>query len=89
MLLLRELLDSQDSEIYTLQTHASGPEGSLPLEGDQLRGMASGDFFGMTQNAGMGWDPKQLLGKQFLILSTQGGLRAPDARVLAGRAIGF
>lgn len=83
MLLLRELLDSQDPEIYKLQTHASGPGGSLPLGGDQLRGMASGDFFGMTQNAGMGWDPKQLLGKQFLILSTQGGLRAPDGSPVA------
>ena len=83
MLLLHELLDSQDSKIYKLQTHASGPEGTLPLKGDQLRGMASGDFFGMTQNAGMGWDPKQLLGKQFLILSTQGGLRAPDGSPIA------
>lgn len=83
MLLLRKLLDSQDPEIYKLQTHASGPGGSLPLAGDQLRGMASGDFFGMTQNAGMGWDPKQLLGKQFLILSTQGGLRAPNGSPIA------
>ncbi len=83
MLPLSKLLDSQDPEIYKLQTHASGPGGSLPLQADQLRGMASGDFFGMTQNAGMGWDPKQLLGKHFLILSTQGGLRAPDGSPIA------
>jgi len=80
---LSKLLDSQDPDLYKLQTHASGPGGSLPLQADDLRGMASGDFFGMTQNAGMGWDPKRLLGKQFLILSTQGGLRAPDGSPIA------
>lgn len=83
MLPLGELLDSSDPDLYKLQTHASGPGGSLPLQADHLRNMASGDFFGMTQNAGMGWDPKRLLGKQFLILSTQGGLRAPDGSPIA------
>ncbi len=83
MLPLSELLDSPDPDLYKLQTHASGPGGALPLQADQLRQMASGDFFGMTQNAGMGWDPKLLLGKQFLILSTQGGLRAPDGSPVA------
>ncbi len=80
---LSELLDSSNPEIYTLRTHAAGPDGSLPLQPDQLRGMASGDFFGLTQNAGMGWDPKRMLGKQFLIISTQGGLRAPDGSPIA------
>lgn len=83
MLSLSDLLDSQDENIYTLNTHAPGPSGSLPIEPDRLRGMASGDFFGWTQNAGMGWDPKLMLGKQFLILSTQGGLRAPDGSPIA------
>ncbi len=83
MLSLSDLLDSQDENIYTLNTHALGPSGSLPIEPDRLRGMASGDFFGWTQNAGMGWDPKLMLGKQFLILSTQGGLRAPDGAPIA------
>jgi putative YjhG/YagF family dehydratase len=45
--------------------------------------MASGDLFGLTQNAGMGWDPRKLLGKEFLILSTQGGIRAPDGTPVA------
>ena len=80
---LSELLDSSDDSLYTLRTHAPGPTGALPLQADQLRGMASGDLFGWTQNAGMGWDPKLLLGKQFLILSTQGGLRAPDGSPIA------
>jgi putative YjhG/YagF family dehydratase len=43
----------------------------------------SGDVFGLTQNAGMGWDPRELGRKQFLILSTQGGLRAPDGKPIA------
>lgn len=45
--------------------------------------MASGDLFGWTQNAGMGWDPARLRGKEFLILSTQGGIRAPDGTPVA------
>src|SRR5688500_9677947 len=45
--------------------------------------MSSGDLFGLTQNAGMGWKPELLRGKQFLILSTQGGIRAPDGSPVA------
>jgi putative YjhG/YagF family dehydratase len=37
----------------------------------------------MTQNAGMGWNPAELNRKQFLILSTQGGLREPDGKPVA------
>ena len=48
-----------------------------------LREWASGDLFGMTQNAGMGWNPSELGRKQFLILSTQGGMRAEDGRPIA------
>jgi putative YjhG/YagF family dehydratase len=76
------ILDSPAS-IYNLRTTAPGPAGSLPLEPNQLRNMASGDLFGWTQNAGMGWSPAALLGKQFLILSTQGGIRAPDGTPVA------
>src|SRR3954467_3089357 len=77
------VLDSGNESIYTLRTTAAGPAGSLPLEANQLRQMASGDLFGWTQNAGMGWNPAKLLGKQFLILSTQGGIRAPDGTPIA------
>ena len=69
------ILDSANDAVYTLRTTAPGPAGRLPVTAEQLRGMASGDLFGLTQNAGMGWDPARLLGKQFLILSTQGGVR--------------
>jgi putative YjhG/YagF family dehydratase len=77
------LLDSSSDAIYQLRTTAPGPAGRLPLEADQLRRLSSGDLFGLSQNAGMGWDPALLRGKQFLILGTQGGIRAPDGTPIA------
>jgi putative YjhG/YagF family dehydratase len=43
----------------------------------------SGDLFGLSQDAGMGWDPAALGGKEFLILSTHGGIRAADGTPIA------
>src|SRR3954454_9195497 len=77
------IFDSANEAIYALRTTAPGPSGTLPLEANQLRHMSSGDLFGLTQNAGMGWNPALLRGKQFLILSTQGGIRAPDGSPIA------
>jgi putative YjhG/YagF family dehydratase len=77
------ILDSGDDGIYTLRTTAPGPQGSLPLEPERLKQMSSGELFGWTQNAGMGWSPAAMLGKQFLILSTMGGIRAPDGSPVA------
>ncbi|HET7538147.1 MAG TPA: YjhG/YagF family D-xylonate dehydratase [Candidatus Didemnitutus sp.] len=77
------ILDSSDESIYTLRTSGPGPAGQLPLDPARLRSMSSGELFGWTQNAGMGWSPAALLGKQFLILSTQGGIRAPDGTPVA------
>lgn len=80
---LADLLDSTDPRIYDLQTHAAGPSGSLPLTAEMLLESPSGDLFGLSQNAGMGWNPAQLTRKQFLILSTQGGIRADDGHPIA------
>src|SRR5881392_1402616 len=77
------VLDSTDSTIYNLHTNAPGPAGALPLTEKLLLESPSGDLFGMSQNAGMGWNPQQLLRKQFLILSTQGGIRGEDGRPIA------
>ena len=66
-----------------IQTSAAGPIGSLPLTDEMLRTWSSGDLFGLTQAAGMGWEPRDLLGDQFLILSTHGGVRAEDGRPVA------
>src|SRR5437762_1314384 len=78
-----EILSAATPDIYQIRTRAQGPAGSLPLTADMLLNRPSGDIFGLTQNAGMGWDPRELGRKQFLILSTQGGLRAPDGRPIA------
>ena len=80
---LAELLECQDRSIYQVATHALGPQGSLPLTAEMLTNLPSGDLFGMTQNAGMGWRPQDMLGPQFLLLSTQGGIRAPDGSPIA------
>src|SRR3954467_1902273 len=48
-----------------------------------LRAEPSGNLFGMTQDAGMGWNPADVNRPQFLIVSTQGGLREPDGRPAA------
>jgi hypothetical protein len=76
------LLESSP-DIYRVQTKAAGPAGSLPFTDEMLRERPSGDLFGLSQNAGMGWDPTELGRKQVLILSTQGGLRAPDGKPIA------
>jgi putative YjhG/YagF family dehydratase len=77
------VLDSGDESIFQLTTTAAGPAGRLPLEAEELRLMSSGDLFGWTQNVGMGWSPAALRGRQVLILSTQGGIRAPDGTPIA------
>jgi putative YjhG/YagF family dehydratase len=69
--------------IYDVRTRASGPSGELPITEEMLLKSPSGDLFGLSQNAGMGWDPAEVGRKQFLILSTQGGLRAADGKPLA------
>jgi putative YjhG/YagF family dehydratase len=75
--------DADDSALLDIATRAPGPGGSLPLTPDMLRERPSGDLFGWTQNAGMGWEPSALGGREFLILSTHGGIRAPDGRPVA------
>ena len=75
-------LENAGSDV-ALNTSGSGPQGSLPLTDEMLRTWSSGDLFGWTQNAGMGWDPKKMLGPQFLLLSTQGGMRAEDGHPIA------
>ncbi len=66
-----------------VRSRAAGPAGSLPLEPSFLRDSPSGDLFGLTQNAGMGWDPREAARTPYLILSTQGGLRGDDGAPIA------
>jgi putative YjhG/YagF family dehydratase len=69
--------------IYSVQTHAQGPQGKLPLKAEWLREAPSGNVFGWTMDAAMGWNPEQLGKDEFLILSTQGGIRAADGTPVA------
>jgi len=69
--------------VYEVETRAVGPVGSLPLTPADLLERPSGDVFGMTQNAGMGWNPAELNRPQFLLLSTQGGVRSVDGTPVA------
>jgi len=55
----------------------------LPLTAEMLLTQPSGNLFGLTQNAGMGWNPENLLDPEFLILSTHGGLRADNGEPIA------
>jgi putative YjhG/YagF family dehydratase len=72
-----------DSRLYQLQTNSAGSAGSLPLTEELLRNAPSGELFGMSQDVGMGWNPAELGRKEFLILSTQGGIRAADGTPVA------
>lgn len=77
------LFDGNRSDLYDIHTHGAGPQGQLPLTEQMLLDLPSGDLFGMTQNAGMGWDPNQLLRDQVMIVSTMGGIRGEDGSPIA------
>jgi putative YjhG/YagF family dehydratase len=77
------ILDSEDRSLLNVRSKAHGPVGALPFTEDMLRNAPSGDLFGWTMNAGMGWEPSKLGGHEVLLLSTHGGLRAPDGTPIA------
>ena len=83
MISVAEVLHSDDALFDGTVTHARGPEGALPITPEMLLTEPSGNLFGLTQNAGMGWAPARLLDPEFLILSTHGGLRAQDGTPIA------
>ena len=77
------ILDSGDRSLLDVRSKAPGPQGSIPITPEMLLHRPSGDLFGLTQDAGMGWDPALIGGKEFLILSTHGGIRAADGTPVA------
>ena len=79
----RQVLESEASLLSDISTHAKGPEGSLPIAAEMLLTQPSGNLFGLSQNAGMGWELSRVLDPEFLILSTHGGVRAPDGTPIA------
>jgi putative YjhG/YagF family dehydratase len=80
---LDNILDSHDPSLYDVRSKAPGPAGRLPFTPEMLAQRPSGDLFGWSMNAGMGWEPATLGGDEYLILSTHGGIRAPDGTPVA------
>jgi xylonate dehydratase len=78
-----ELFRADSPDVFQVRTRAQGPAGTLPLDAAMLLEEPSGNIFGLTQDAGMGWKPEELRGKRFLILSTQGGLREANGAPIA------
>ncbi|NOU80467.1 YjhG/YagF family D-xylonate dehydratase [Paenibacillus sp. LMG 31459] len=76
---MKEAID----DTVPVHTAAEGPAGKLPITSEVLRNAPSGEIFGMTQNAGMGWNPLQLNRPQYLILGTMGGILREDGSPLA------
>mgnify|MGYP006280277057 CR=1 FL=1 len=71
-------LSVSDESLYEVVTHDDGPDGTLPLDPEFLRTAPSGDIFALSQNVGMGWRAAEVLRRNFLIISTLGGVRNPD-----------
>ncbi len=80
---LDDLLADGGEEIYEVRSRAPGPAGRLNLDEQTVIGSPSGDIFAYSQNAGMGWNPAHLGRSEFLIVSTLGGIRAPDGTPVA------
>jgi len=79
----RNPFDSDNAHLFEIQSRAKGPAGRLPLTPEQLQNEPSGNLFGWSQNAGMGWKASELGGKEFLMLSTHGGIRDRDGTPIA------
>lgn len=75
--------DSEDDRLLEIHSRAKGPSGSLPLTPEMLANEPSGNLFAWSQNAGMGWKASELGGKEFLMLSTHGGIRDKDGTPIA------
>jgi putative YjhG/YagF family dehydratase len=80
---VNRILDSGDLSLFDVRSKVPGPRGAAPLTPEMLLERPSGDLFGWTQNAGMGWEPAALGGQEILILSTHGGIRAADGTPVA------
>jgi xylonate dehydratase len=79
---LESILES-DASVYDVVSKAPARAGQIPITAEMLLNRPSGDLFGLAQNAGMGWNPALLNGKDMLILSTHGGVRRPDGSAVA------
>ena len=77
-------LDTSGDALRATRTKADGPPGRLPITPAMLLDEPSGHLFGMTQDAGMGWNPAEVARPQVLIAEHAG--RAARRRRHADRA---
>ena len=75
--------NSNSPDINTTRLYGEAPDNKLPISEEQLLNEPSGNLFGMTQSVAMGMAAEDANKDQFLLLSTQGGLRAEDGTALA------
>ena len=80
---IEQVLESEGAVFRETKTHDRGPKGALPITAEMLLTQPSGNLFGLSQNAGMGWETSRLLDPEFLILSTHGGMRSADGTPIA------
>src|SRR5512133_3029981 len=78
-----EPIFGEASSVRHTRLSGDGPAGSLPLNEEMLLNEPSGNLFGLTQNAGMGWEPGEVNHPAILILSTLGGLRDENGKPIA------
>ena len=78
-----DILDNGDSNIFNIRTSVDSSRGKLPISAQDLKNAPSGDIFGAIQSTGMGAKPADVNKKQFLILSTLGGLRSDAGKPIA------
>ncbi len=79
----QQILEGDSAALHATKTHAPGSDGILPITPAMLLNEPSGNLFGLSQNAGMGWEPARLLDPEYLILSTHGGMRGSDGTPIA------
>jgi len=80
---IESILDTDPATIAQTRLVGDSHPGKLPITAEDLLVEPSGNLFGLTQNVGMGWLPEEVGRRQYLILSTHGGMRAEDGSPLA------
>jgi hypothetical protein len=53
---VEDILGNED-QVIDSRLIGSSPQGRLPVDSDFLNTQPSGHLFGMTEDAGMGWEP--------------------------------
>ena len=77
-------VEAPDADLDAILTHSPGPIGSLPLDADDAAGLAERRSLRPDARTPAWAGSRGACGSpEFLILSTQGGIRAPDGRPIA------